>query len=388
MNTENGALSILFVSAQYLPHMGGVEKYTDSLSRALAAQGHRVTILTATPAPEDFETPEGVTVIRMPSLPFLGGRYPLLQRGRAFRACVAALDAAMFDAVVINTRFYTLSVWAAGYAKRRGIPALVIEHGSAPLKMGGKIVSAGVRLVERWMTRRLLRYQPHFAGVSRAAVDWLEHFGVRAEAVIYNAVDYDAIDHCDSEPPEAMHTLSGTEDTVLFAGRLTAEKGLPQLMQAVEQLRAERAITLLVAGEGDLKERVTQAGDSVCYLGKLSFEQVVGAIRAATVFCFPSVHPEGFPTSMLEAAACSACVVCTLAGGTREIAADDTLAYRLSDASPESIAAGLRAALSNPEESAAKGQRLNAFVRERFTWACSARTLIELCRKRIKEVSA
>ena len=388
MTTESKALSILFVSAQYLPHMGGVEKYTDSLSRALAAQGHHVTILTATPAPEGFESPEGVTVRRMPSVPFLGGRYPLLCHGRAFRACVAALDAASFDAVVINTRFYTLSVWAAGYASRRAIPTLVIEHGSAPLKMGGRIVSAGVRLVERWMTRRLLRYRPHFAGVSRAAAAWLESFGVHAEDVIYNAVDYSAIDACVSEPPEALRTLPGTGDTVLFVGRLTAEKGLPQLMQAVRQLRSERAVTLLVAGEGDLLEQVRQAGDGVLYLGKLPFSQVISTIRAATVFCFPSVHPEGFPTSVLEAAACEACVVSTLAGGTREIVADDSLAYRLPDADPATIAAALRTTLDHPEEAAEKGKRLNAFVRSSFTWARSAQTLAALCQNMIKEVSS
>ena len=123
------------------------------------------------------------------------------------------------------------------------------------------------------------------------------------------------------------------------------------------------------------------AGKAVRYLGRLPFEEVISTIRATDIFCFPSVHPEGFPTSVMEAAACQACVVSTVRGGTAEILPDDSLAYRLEEATPDSIERALREAITHPDEAREKGVRLNAWVRRQFLWQRSAETLVRLCRR-------
>ena len=375
--TDQGTLSILLVSAQYLPHIGGVEKYTDSLSRELVRQGHRVTIVCSCPGDRTDLTVGALRIVRLPSLSFMGGRYPLLHRNDLFRRLETSLDSTHYDAVVVNTRFYPLSVWGARFARRRGITPLVIEHGSAPLTMGGALTSTGVRAVERIMTRRLCRYDPVFAGVSQSASRWLTHFGIHTEDVLYNGVNYDAVD---ASPPVELSAPAGTVK-LLFAGRLLEQKGLLPLMIAVERLQKDFPVILFVAGEGPLRKTVEYAGEMVRYLGLLSFEQVIGTIRATDIFCFPSIHPEGFGVAVIEAAACSSCVVATVGGGTAEILPDDSLAYRLTDAKPETIERALREAIAHPEEAREKGVRLNAYVREHFNWQRTAGELVRLCKE-------
>ena len=377
LDNNRKPLSILFVSAQYLPHMGGVEKYTACLSQELLRQGQRVTIVCSCPGDLDDFTEGALRIVRMPSRPLMGGRYPLLRRNALFRRLESSLDSEQFDAVVVNTRFYPLSIWGVSFARRHGIVPLVIEHGSAPLTMGGAVTSWGVRLVERFMTRRLLRYKPAFAGVSRASAQWLARFGIHTEDVVYNCVDYEAIDAC----PAAV--LSAPEGSIrlFFAGRLLEQKGLLPLLAAVDALQKDYPVVLYVAGEGPLREAVENAGKAVRYLGRLPFEEVISTIRATDIFCFPSVHPEGFPTSVMEAAACQACVVSTVRGGTAEILPDDSLAYRLEEATPDSIERALREAITHPDEAREKGVRLNAWVRRQFLWQRSAETLVRLCRR-------
>ena len=382
---EQTGLSFLLVSAQYLPHLGGVENYTHAVAKELLRKGNCVTVVTTTPEGKEEAPGADMPVIRMPSAAFLHGRYPLLRRNREFREAVSRLDRKHFDAVVIQTRFYPLSVWGARYARKRGICPLVIEHGSAPLKMGGAAVSAGVRMVERFMTVLLLRTKPRFVGVSEAANDWLEKgFHVRSEGVVSNCVDHAAVDAIPARLPPMKEEIPPGTRTLFFAGRLTAEKGLPPLIDAAKDLDRELPLRLLIAGDGDLKEMVQRTGEPICYVGKLSFEQVIGAIKACDVFCFPSVQPEGLPTSLLEAGSCGAVVVSSQAGGSGEVVRDELTGYLLSESGSGAIEAALRSALTDPKAEE-RGKRLQSFVRTRFTWDRTAETLLSVCRKLQRE---
>ena len=108
-------MDFLFVSAQYLPTVGGVELYTNNLALALAAMGHSVTIATSSlpglPAQESME--KSIRVVRLPSILFFKGRMPMPRPGRAFHKAAAALWDRPYDACLVQTRLYGLSLWAA-----------------------------------------------------------------------------------------------------------------------------------------------------------------------------------------------------------------------------------------------------------------------------------
>ena len=73
-------------SAQYYPHVGGVERYTLYLSRKLIAAGNEVTIVTSNTGDlSGDEIQEGIQIYRLPCYDLLGGRYPVFKRNKEFK---------------------------------------------------------------------------------------------------------------------------------------------------------------------------------------------------------------------------------------------------------------------------------------------------------------
>lgn len=68
-------MKILFISHFYYPHVGGVEKHVEELSKRLIEQGHEITIVTEKlEKTEEKETIDGIKVFRIPypKIKFLG----------------------------------------------------------------------------------------------------------------------------------------------------------------------------------------------------------------------------------------------------------------------------------------------------------------------------
>lgn len=94
---------------------------------------------------------------------------------------------------------------------------------------------------------------------------------------------------------------------LLFAGRLTPEKGLHELLEATAQVVQEEECTLLIAGEGeikdDLRRRAADLGlqDRVTFPGFLDQEELNAVYDEADMLVLPSYYGEGFPTVISEA---------------------------------------------------------------------------------------
>ena len=103
-NSTNTSLCIF--SALYAPSMGGVEMYTESLARALADAGCKVTIVTMnTHNAKSYERDGNVEIIRLPALNVLGGRYPLPKLNTEYRAAMERLIKSHPNYVVVNIRY-------------------------------------------------------------------------------------------------------------------------------------------------------------------------------------------------------------------------------------------------------------------------------------------
>jgi glycosyltransferase involved in cell wall biosynthesis len=118
-------------------------------------------------------------------------------------------------------------------------------------------------------------------------------------------------------------------NTLVFAGKLSNAKGLPQLLDAVEHLSSTGRyshLKLHVAGSGAgeealaIQQRMDRMTDTVVVAhGRLSHEQLASLLRQAAVFVLPSFY-EGLPLVVVEAAACGCRVVCTnLMGVTQHL---------------------------------------------------------------------
>src|SRR6185312_11808262 len=114
-------------------------------------------------------------------------------------------------------------------------------------------------------------------------------------------------------------------ETLFCAARLSPEKGLAFLIEAVKALRKQGLdIKLRLAGNGPsadklktLTERLC-VGDRVTFLGFLDEDELIGELQGADIFVLPSFI-EGVPVSAMEAMAIGVPVIATNIAGTSEL---------------------------------------------------------------------
>lgn len=311
-------------AANYLPNLGGVERYTHNLARELLARGHKVTVITSNVFSLSYEECiDGINIFRMPCWNILGGRFPVSKFGKQFLKLNQKLHGQKFDFAIVQARFYVHSFYAVRFAREANILCIVIEHGTNHFTVNNRALDFCGHLYEHMISSLVKNNCQHFYGVSNDCCNWLRHFGITADGILYNAVDLSDISKKLENPVEDYRKKLSLQDKIIvtYAGRLVREKGILKLLDAVKQLQTrERNICLLIAGDGELYSNILQANLADVYLlGKLDFEHVISLLRNTDIFCLPTDYPEGFPTSVLEAAACGCYIVTTTNGGSKEL---------------------------------------------------------------------
>lgn len=382
---ESAALSpssLCIFSALYAPSMGGVELYTANLAAALVKLGHRATVVTMdTHQQKPREHVDGIDVVRLPCRNALGGRYPLPRCTAEYEKTLQELRARKFDYVIVNTRFYPLSCEGLRFAQDLKTTPILIEHGSAHLTMGNRLVSVGVEAVEHFMTRRTKRYAPHCYAVSKKASAWLGHFGIESCGELPNAIDADAFVRQASKR-DYRQELGISKDALLVAsaGRLVPEKGVLQLAEAIASLEAQGIeVHAAFAGAGPLEQQLSQQKSCCIHpLGKLNRQDLAALLSQADAYCLPS-RSEGFATTLLEAAACGTPAIVTDVGGTDELIPSSLYGTILQDMSSETIAAALKTATTERASLAEQGRRVAQHVRETCSWEQTALATLQAC---------
>jgi glycosyltransferase involved in cell wall biosynthesis len=96
--------------------------------------------------------------------------------------------------------------------------------------------------------------------------------------------------------------LAASEVALIFAGRINREKGIPELMAAYRELRAEGLpVRLVIVGPDEDGLLATGVPEGTVLAGYT--RTLERYFQASDIFCLPS-HREGFPTVVLEAGAC------------------------------------------------------------------------------------
>jgi glycosyltransferase involved in cell wall biosynthesis/predicted metal-dependent phosphoesterase TrpH len=157
---------------------------------------------------------------------------------------------------------------------------------------------------------------------------------------------------------------------VLYAGRLTREKGVDLLADAFLAARArEPRLHLVLAGGGPEEERLrARLGHAATFLGWLDGEELAASYASADLFLFCS-QTDTFGQVVLEAQASGLPVVAVAAGGPAELIADGRSGL-LCTPRPEALAgavAGLAGSRAMRDRLARGGL---AAVRDR-TWKAS-----------------
>jgi glycosyltransferase involved in cell wall biosynthesis len=245
---------------------------------------------------------------------------------------------------------------------------------------------------------RQMELAPHLATgveerVSRNDRFLVLHEGHAAELARTLAVPRERIEEVGAGYDEGIFHLEGRDPApgprLLYVGKLSAAKGLPWLLDAVERLAASgRDLQLHVAGAGAgreaarLEERIASLAPLVTHHGQLDQPSLADLMRRSSVCVLPSFY-EGLPLVLVEALACGCRLVSTrLPGVTSRLAPHlgDALATvqlpRLEGTDvpvPEdlpsfvdALAAALAAALEKPPVEAGSGALRTALAP--FTW--------------------
>ena len=360
-------------SAQFLPHMGGVERYTYYMAKELIARGNQVLVVTNnTTESVDYELLEGIQVYRFPCYPLINGRFPVPKLNSSFWKIHHILKQKHFDLVIINTRFYIHSLYAARYAKKKKIPSICIEHGTSHLSIHNQVLDFWGAAYEHFHTWILKHYCKNYYGVSEACNRWTEHFNIKAKGILYNSIDLEEISEIKSNVIPVFrkkYHISKDAIVVTFTGRLLKEKGLPSLLNVVERLQKEfDNLYLFIAGDGDMKDEIEKRKtDNIIPLGRIGFEDIITLLNETDVFCLPSFS-EGFSTSILEAAACKCYILTTARGGAKELLIDEKYGCVIPDNREETLYSALKEVLLDGERRKNGVELTYRRLEQYFTW--------------------
>lgn len=158
---------------------------------------------------------------------------------------------------------------------------------------------------------------------------------------------------------------------VLYVGRLTAQKNLPELIRACAQVRC--ALHIVGSGEqkAELEELARQVGCSLSMLGRRTNEELANLMHDYTIFVLPSLH-EGLPKVLIEAMATGMICIGTNVPGTVDLIEDGVNGYLTDGVSADALETALRRAFS--EERSALGQTARETVLQRFSIAVYAQS--------------
>jgi glycosyltransferase involved in cell wall biosynthesis len=168
--------------------------------------------------------------------------------------------------------------------------------------------------------------------------------GARDVRVIPSGVDLPAEVGEEAEPPE-----------VLYAGRLSTEKGVLDLVAAAD------GIPLVVAGDGPLRGRVPGAR------GFVPHDELQDLYARAAVVACPS-HREGFGVACLEAMAHGRPVVASSVGGLLDLVVDGETGLLVPPRDPAALRAALERLLGDAGLRARLGAAARERARQRFAW--------------------
>jgi glycosyltransferase involved in cell wall biosynthesis len=406
----------------YLLGGTGSNVYTRSLARAWRRLGHEVVVICQDPRPEEHDL-LGARVVRPdigPLLPVfvldayegvearLIGDMTAAELDRVVAANAAAVrDALPADLVVANHLLLGGPVGAAA-----GAPFVVKAHGSElEFAMRGdaglcawaretlapaRAVVAGSQHIGR-VIAEVLGPGPHLdrLAVVPPGVD-IERFRPepRAEALrqlvaeSHNDPPNPSGDGHDERRPDQGNAgrlaafLGGDAATVLYVGKLSREKGVHLLLEALRGLDA-RAV---VAGFGPERARLErQAGGGALFTGALEHRHLAHLWPLADVSVMPSIFPEAFGMVAAEAAACGSPPLVARHSGLAEVAAGLEAEYppglrglaAFAPGDAGDLRAKLAAILALPEgERAALGAAARRAAVRRWSWEGVAERLL------------
>lgn len=247
---------------------------------------------------------------------------------------------------LMHAHFGSDGAMALPLARRLRLPLIVTFHGSDATMHDQHLLASRSLRNRRLVTKRpqLIQTGALFIAVSEHIRTQLLAKGFPAQKVVtqYNGIDTSVF----VPAPEAA-----PDPVVLFVGRHVEKKGGSYLLRAMHKVQQQLPeARLVLIGDGplrrELEELAGQLGLNCLFLGRQTSEQVREWMRAARVFCLPSItaqngDTEGLPTVILEAMAMGLPTVTTQSAGNPEAVTHGTTGWVVKERDDAGLAQAL-----------------------------------------------
>jgi alpha-maltose-1-phosphate synthase len=304
---------------------------------------------------------------------------------------------------VVHTHTWYVSM--AGFLAKKlyDVPFVLTTHSLEPLRAWKSEQLGSGYAMSSWMERTAIEDADAVIAVSNGTKDdILRVYPLPPERVhvSYNGIDLEEYRQTTDTSALELHSVDPEVPYVLFVGRITRQKGVTHLVDAIQYMPKGTQVVLCagapdtpeIAAEMRAKvEEVRAKNPHVIWIEKmLSKPEVIQLYSHARVFCCPSVY-EPFGIINLEAMACGAPVVASATGGIKEVVVDGVTGYLVpfeqdpvtsfplnSDQFAKDLGTKVTALLEDPEKCRTFGQAGRKRVEEKFSWTAIADETIAL----------
>jgi glycosyltransferase involved in cell wall biosynthesis len=358
---------------------GGTAERTFQMSRSLARAGVECAILT---------TDIGLTADRIKqlgdvnviALPCISKRFYVVK----FPWHQLKVLMASVDVIHLMGHWSMLNVLVTLLARQTGTPYVVCPAGELPLFGRSRWIK---QLFNILIGYRIVREAAGYIAVTPDEIPAYARYGVSDAqvTVIPNGIN-EADFSTDGASQFTVHFGLGAAPFILFMGRLNPIKGPDLLLEAFSVIaHMHPQLHLVFAGPdggllGSLQTMTRERGlaERVHFIGYVAGREKAEAYRAAELLVIPS-RQEAMSIVVLEAGIVGTPVLLTDRCGFDEVATVG--GGQVVAATADGLAAGLESLLADRPALKGMGARLQAHVRQHFTWDVIVRRFQDLYRK-------
>ncbi len=384
------------VTTFYPPyHFGGDGTYVRALSEALAELGHEVTVVHCEDAyrlaanePEQLNSPSGVDVRTIKSR--FGILSPLITQQTGFPGIKHAELKAILKEEYDVVNFHNISLIGGPGIIRLSNARINLytlhEHWllcPTHIFWKNREKACDVRQCFRCCLKsgippQLWRYTRLIENSIRNIDSFISPSHYTAEqhrtAGINNPIK--VIPLFSNLSPDEYEDRSQGKMNFITVGRVTKSKGIADL---VDSFSKWPNLNLQVIGDGDqlqsLKDRYIKFSN-IQFLGKIPQDSLVQLYRKATALILPSLAPETFGLTVVEAFACGVPAIVRIAGGNREIIDHSKAGYLYSDESE--LKTAIAQFQDNPGLRTELGKKARSVYEKEYTTKKHIDTYLEL----------
>jgi glycosyltransferase involved in cell wall biosynthesis len=371
-------IALLAWESKHSIAIGGLAEHVTELAAALQPRGHEIHVFTRVgPGQRGYDCIDGVHYHRCPYETHPDFFIDVERMGNSFVWHLVETESylkARFDIVHGHD-------WLAVHALRQlkndhDRPVVMTVHSTEFGRCGNQLFEGPSRRVRsfEWEGTYLAERVICVSNALRKEVQDLYSVPGDKMSVVYNGVDVHRFDTRVSTRVAREQYAIGREDPmVLFAGRMTWQKGPDLLVEAMPTLlRHHPNAKFVFAGDGDLRyglERRAAAlgvAPAARFVGHQKGRELVSLFKSADLVCVPSRN-EPFGIVILEAWSARKPVVATRNGGPAEFIKHQNTGLMVSD-DCHSIGRGVGAVLADKSEGRRMGCNGRREAESRFSW--------------------